>query len=116
MQKLPLTAAEIRDVLRLTLANVVESISINTDIKGFYQLKERVMLKARREGFPEKKKLKNPQPPPSPQIKQTTSNPSKPTQVKRRGLKLKLIWFIYAEYIQTPIPGCSSGLPACECY
>lgn len=45
VQKLPLTAVEIRDVLRSTLANIA---TIATDRKHFYQLKERKMLKTRR--------------------------------------------------------------------
>lgn len=56
MQKLPLTAVEIRGVLRLTLANMVEPISTNRDRKCFYQLKQSAKDKER--GFPEKKNQK----------------------------------------------------------
>lgn len=59
VQKLPLTAAEIRDILRLTLANMVEPISINTDRKCFYQLKESEVLKTER-GLSRKKETKKP--------------------------------------------------------
>lgn len=57
MQKLPLMAVERRDVLRLMVANVVEPISLNTDRKCFYQLKESEVLKTKR-GLSRKKETK----------------------------------------------------------
>lgn len=59
MQKLPLTAAETRDVLRLTLAIMVDPVSINTDQKRFYQLAETETLKTRRGGISRKKTKQN---------------------------------------------------------
>lgn len=87
MQKLPLTAVEIRCVLRLTLANMVEPISINRDRKCFYQLK---VLKTKRGGFPEKKKqkiLSN---------KKPTNKQNPKTQLKQKGEGSR--WSLYGFY------------------
>lgn len=91
--------AEIRDVLRLTIANMVEPISVNADRKCFYQLKESEVLKTKRGGFPDKKippTTKKTSQNKQKQAKKTLTNPQNPTQAKRRRLRLKLVWFFYS--------------------